>query len=244
MKKIVFLALLFGIAACQNNEIADYQIVEKIKSYQLTVSEPSGLCFFMSPDTLLTISDQTSSVFFINRQGKTLQEFSFNGNDIEGIAFDKENHVFWVSEERTRNIIKLSENGKELKRINLSATNYESNNGLEGITYCPANGHLFVINEKKPAVLYELDTLGTIVNTNTLTFATDLSGVFYENTQNRLWLVSDESEIVARCNLFGEPDEIYRTNVNKAEGICVDIANAALFLVSDSENQLYKMQLP
>ncbi len=53
------------------------------------------------------------------------------------------------------------------------------NKGLEGITYNPQNNSFFVVNEKKPGLLLEIDSKGKTINKNELKFASDYSGLFF-----------------------------------------------------------------
>ena len=75
-----------------------------------------------------------------------------------------------------------------------------------------------------------------------LDFADDYSGIFYENSSNLLWILSDQDKTVNKCTLKGKLIESYKIDIKQAEGIVV--TNNYIYIVSDAEEKLYSYKKP
>jgi len=210
---------------------------------ELDVPEPSGLSFTSGKAALYTVSDETGSFYKITFEGKLLSTVDCNGDDFEGITYNGMDRSIWIVEERNREILKFDLQGNKLKTFELNIPEYSANNGPEGITVNEKNGHLFFINEKNPALLIELDEDLRTVSENNLTFADDYSGIFYDADIDKLWIVSDESSTVTKCELNGKAIKGFHLSVNQAEGVVVDSKNKLLYAVSDPSEKLYVFEL-
>lgn len=246
MKKIFkaeywLFALLIGLFQnCErNSNDSAYESLKLISSYELDVPEPSGLSFTAGQVALYTVSDQTNKIYKISFQGKLLSTINCEGTDLEGICFNSLENNIWVVEERTRSLLNTDLQGNTLQRISLDISAQDENKGLEGITLNAANGHFFCVNEANPGLLIELDENQQIINETVLNFAADYSGIFYDNETDNLWIVSDESSTITRCDLKGTTEKTYHLGINKAEGIVVDSKNNLVYVVSDSAEKLY-----
>jgi len=82
--------------------------------------------------------------------------------------------------------------------------------------------------------LIELDQEFNLFKYKRIYFAFDFSGIFYESQNQHLWIVSDQNEKVYKCDLNGIVLTEFPIDVNKAEGIAVDIENDLVYIVSDS----------
>ena len=80
---------------------------------------------------------------------------------------------------------------------------------------------------------------GEVVDTNRLTFAKDYSAVFYDPLDGSLWILSEESEILAKCDLSGNPVKRYITGIKKAEGLIVASGVSRIYITSEKTNTLY-----
>jgi uncharacterized protein YjiK len=56
-------------------------------------------------------------------------------------------------------------------------------------------------------------------------------------------LVSDESKSVAKCSSDGQLKEKYSIPIKQAEGIAVDYENKKIYVISDSEEKLYVLEM-
>lgn len=120
----------------------------------------------------------------------------------------------------------------------------DANSGLEGLTSSPVTGRFHVVNEKDPALLLGVAPDGTVLDSRTVTFVADLSGIAWDAAAGRLWVVSDESAQVAMIDLAGNPLVTYDIAVDKAEGIAVNPANGHVYVISDSASRLYEYTRP
>ena len=232
-----FCGLLLG-SACTKRSDDNLQLLSPIETYRLSVKEPSDLCFDPVSGILYTVSDNTCKVYKLSTKGKVFAELNYTGNDLEGVTLDEDQHVY-VAEERLRNIVKLDMQGNEIERKKITVETNVENEGLEGISYNSLNRHFYIINERNPAVLIETDEYFNILNNYQLSFADDYSGICVDNKNQQLWIVSDMSATVNKCNLQGQLIESYRIPVANAEGIALDVDNNKLYVVSDSEAVLY-----
>ena len=102
--------------------------------------------------------------------------FSIGLDDLEGIALRGDESELLVVQERRNSVVVVDQSSQsERSRRPLSAmTSYDTianhfpnppdNNGLEGITLNTRNNHMFLMKEREPGLLIELDsTLTTIL---------------------------------------------------------------------------------
>ena len=210
-------------------------------SYAIDVPEPSGLAINSNGTVLYTVSDETNKVYKLTTTGLLLQTFDFEGNDLEGVCSYTEGKLL-LAEERTKNIIELVLTTGVYTTHTMAYDNEESNAGIEGITYDSTIQNSYFLNEKKPSKLFKLDSSFNIINSYNLDFASDYSGIFYEKTEDVLWIVSDESQSINKCTMQGELLASYTVNVQKPEGIV--ITDTKIYVVSDSQEKLYVFQKP
>lgn len=219
--------------------------VEKLKllsKFRLKITEPSGLTFDKANNTLWTVSDNNSTIYEISLEGKILNYFTIDGFDIEGITIIEDTLLAFVLEGNS-NVVKLNKYGKELGRFKVDLSK-RYNEGLEGIAYNPNNKNLYLINEKNPGLLIKIDSNNNILSKKKLNFATDFSGVFFDDNKNQLWIISDEAKSVFKCDDEGKIINKYRVDIPQIEGIAIDFIGNKLFLVSDQTETLYIYNLP
>ena len=240
---IIYLIAMFSltvvISCDKNGSVPANKSLNLISSYSLDVPEPSGLSFTTGNTALYTVSDHTSKIYKISLQGKLLASISCEGNDLEGVTYDSENKNICVVEERNRKLLKLDLQGNILRQISLNITGNDDNKGLEGLTINHTNGHFYCVNEANPGLLIELNENLQVIKETTLSFANDYSGIFYDEVIDSLWIVSDQSSTVTKCDLHGNAEETYRLGINKAEGIVVDSKSKVIYVISDSSEKLY-----
>ncbi len=237
---IVFLVLF---VSCQKEEGLTYEALKLQNSYSLKIAEPSGLSFSSSKSTLYVVSDNTNKIYKITLTGRVLSALNFSGSDLEGVCYDNNTDNIWVIEERERKLIEIDLQSNVIKRISLDIDKYSDNKGLEGITINNKTGYLYIVNESSPSILIELNDKQQIVNKYSLNFASDYSGIFYDEYLDKLWIISDESSTITKCDLKGNAEKTYKIGINKAEGVVVDSKNNKIYIVSDSSDKLYIFSL-
>ena len=210
-------------------------LLEPVSEIIIDVPEPSGLCFGESNNFIYVVSDNSGYIYKLNLKGEIVNQFFFEDRDIEGITFDYSDSTLWLVDETNRLMINIDTTGNLINTINIEGNN-ELNNGLEGIGYNPGTNTFYIINEKNPSQLLIINN-SNIISTINLSFADDLSGIFYHSTENKLYILSDKSQLIAKCNLEGKVESTYKFNEIDLEGIAV--SDNKIYLVSDSENILY-----
>ncbi|MFO8028447.1 MAG: SdiA-regulated domain-containing protein [Cyclonatronaceae bacterium] len=237
----------------QPNRLHSLQLLH---SYPLQVSDPSGLDVDHTGEFFWTISDHSGgSICKLDRQGRIVNELQVEGDDMEGISQHPVNKTLFVAEERLRQIVHYDTLGNEIARYPVDLEGRNENDGLEGITINPGTSHLFVVNEKNPRVMMELDVLlgseRQQIRRSSLDFGApedvrglDLSGLFYEDADGVLWLVSDEARAVFVLDTSGRMLAAFDTGLAKLEGIAVIRSENEIYLVSDELEQLFVYEYP
>ena len=245
MSKKVYLYVfftLFSVAACtqvkkeNSPELLTFYISEPIP-----VPQPSGIDLSFDEKAFWVVSDQNSKVYLIDSWGKMVKSFKVDGADLEGITIVNDSTLAVVLE-RTREVVILDTAGNELKRVSLNLEG-ELNSGLEGITYNPEKKNFYLLNERRPGLLITLDENLIEQRRDTLSFAKDYSGIFFDSDDNTLWILSDENQEIYKADLSGKVFKEYQIKVKQPEGITINKARTKLFLVSDVTGNLYVFSL-
>ncbi len=233
------------LSSCKGKEKVEPDIkLGLVSEFKLNVSEPSGLCRFRNSTEFLTVSDQTNKIYVVSETGAVLRNFNFTGEDVEGIAYDPVLNEVFVLEETSRQVFVLDTNSVEQSRFPVDIYYEDDKHGPEGISYDPETKHLFVVVEKNPGKLVELNLNGEIINSYYLSFADDFSAIFFDSKDNELWILSDESKTLSRCDLTGKALNTYDTGITKGEGLVVDPENKLVYIVSDLESKMYVLSIP
>lgn len=235
---VVFYFLLI-LAGCNKDDTQELKDLTLLDYKKLNIPETSGLSFYKQENTFLTVSDNSDRVYVISTEGEVLDSLIYDGQNLEGVVYDANSSLIFVVEEQTNEVVQLDTIGNEIDRFTIDLNNTEPNHGLEGITFNPQNGHLYVVSEKSPAILFELTTDGEIVNQHQLGFMEDYSSIYFDGPGNSLWILSDQSELLVRCDLSGQPLEWFKTGLKDAEGLVVDSSNSKVWIITDSGNTLY-----
>lgn len=215
----------------------------------LPVAGPSGLALDADPERLWTVSDQSGGrIYQISLTGEITTELYYSGDDMEGITYDAVSGTLWIVEERMRQIVQLGTIGQILQRISVDIGQEIENDGPEGIALNTLTGHFFVANEKNPMVIMELDTSHVIIRVTDIVFEggfaiSDISGLFHEPERDELWILSDISQKIVVTDTGLNPIRWYHLDVNKPEGIAVDLQRGRVYIVSDLDDRLYTYEL-
>ena len=140
-------------------------------------------------------------------------------------------------------MLRSEQKGKKKKKKTIPVEIHDENQGLEGISFASFNKHLYILNEKDPALLIETDENLNVLTSYLLSFAIDYSGICVDNVNQQLWIVSDESASVTKCTMKGESIVSYRIPVSNPEGIAFDPQTNQLYIISDAEARLYLFKI-
>ena len=105
------------------------------------------------------------------------------------------------------------------------------------------SGDFYLLKEKNPGFFIEVSPEFTILSETEITFADDFSGICYDSTRDGFWIVSDESEMLYLWDLTNGVREQFSLNFPKAEGVVFIAETNIFYIVSDSEQKLYKFHL-
>jgi len=237
----LLLTLFILLQTCtKENPVSEHPVrLSKISSVKIDVVEPSDLALSYEGDALWTVSDDNSTIYKLSLDGKVLEKIETDYDDLEGVTVVDKN-VLAIAVEEERKICIVTLDGKVLKEIKLHIKG-EYNKGLEGLVFNPDNNHFYVVNEKYPAMLIELDKNFNLIREKEIDFVSDLSAVNYDKEKKQLLLLSDESQTVAVCNLEGDLIKKYKFSIQQAEGIC--LKDNYIYIISDPEETLYKLKI-
>lgn len=245
MPKIIFLSILFvAILFTSCNKIINEKAIKTLSfsvAEKIPVPEPSGLALSSDEKNFWVVSDENSKVYLIDSWGRVVKSFKVKGADLEGITVIDDSTLAVVLE-RTREVVILDTSGTEIKRAALELEG-ELNSGLEGITYDRYEKRFFVLNEKKPLLLLTLDQNLSELKRDTLNFAKDVSGIYYDAVDRTLWILSDESQRVYKTDFSGNMLEEFKIKIIQPEGITLNKARTKLYVVSDKAGSLYVFNL-
>ncbi|MGK9369179.1 SdiA-regulated domain-containing protein [Melioribacter sp. Ez-97] len=233
----LFFYLCLLLTACQSE--AEYYKIDW--SVKLSIPEPSGLTYDTSRDKLWCVSDESNKLYLLSANGEILNSIEIPDRDLEGITIVNDSTLAVLSEE-SRKAVFVSAKGEVIDRKPLF-DNGVFNNGPEGIAYDADNKTYWVANEKNPALIIEYDSLFNETERKEIDFVRDVSGLFYDNVDNSVWMISDEDKKIIKLDPELNVIESYNVNIPQMEGIAIDHNNDMIYIVSDKEEKLYGLKL-
>jgi uncharacterized protein YjiK len=228
----------------------------------------SGVTFHPQRKTLFAISDE-GHIIEMETGGTILQQERVRkGADFEGITFNPVTGLLYVAVEGDEVILEVKPNTLEVIRdIPIDRLFDESvlldpkGNGVEGITFVPANGTaagaatrgtFYLVNQSMavggvdPSVIIEVDITDSegepqarIVRYFALG-VTDLSGIHYDSSGHQLIVISDENDLAMEVNLDGGIANVYPLPGENQEGITID-NDGFLYIAQDSNKGMIKL---
>lgn len=236
------LAFILLAGGCSNGAEESEPALQPLLAKHIEVPEPSGLSISPDEQFLWTVSDFNGQVYKLDLRGQVLKILPapYPDADLEGIASDPDPGFLWLVEERNREVLKIDTTGTLLSRTVLDI-NTAPNSGPEGITWNSQAQRLYVLTEKRPSLLLQLNADLMIEQQYTLSGARDYSGLFYDAALDRFWIVSDQSRLLFRWNIASGMEKSYDLGFDKAEGVVIS-GNKA-YIVSDSTEMLYIFEL-
>lgn len=180
----------------------------------------SGVTYSPKTDTLFAITNSPQFVYELSKKGEILRTIELLGfNDTEDITHIEDDLFAIVDEEnKTFYVVRIKENQtsinifESIKQVKLDY-NYFENFGLEGITYNKSKDEFYLVNERLPKKVISVEglmsgktlkikTLDNLIKNNY--YLSDLSAIHFDNIKKELFLLSDESKILAMVNQEGD----------------------------------------
>ncbi|HEX9250703.1 MAG TPA: SdiA-regulated domain-containing protein [Ignavibacteriaceae bacterium] len=216
------------------------QKIYPINVYALTIPEPSGVAYNSKNNSLMVVSDGNPDIFEIDFTGITLNTIIASGSDMEGITLSKNCDTIYVVEEKKKLVTTFDLNGKKLNSFSINVATSD-NNALEGITINTTSNQLFIINEKNPRMIIGYSNL-TEFWRKSIDYALDISDIYFEDSTNCFWLISDESQKIMKLSSTGDLLKEWEIPFTKGEGIT--IVGDKIYVVNDLDGKLYVFQKP
>ena len=135
-------------------------------------------------------------------------------------------------------MVRCAQRLNEQGRFKIDVEQGNDNKGLEGLSYNLNNKAYYIVNEDLPGEMIVWTPLYGNINTTQLKFASDYSAIFVDTKNSLLWIVSDESQTVYRCDYKANVLMEYLLPDTKYEGIAVDVDNMILYVVHDGSAKL------
>ncbi len=217
--------------------------LELINTNKVDVPEPSGLTFGPDKKTLLTVSDHTNQIYELTLQGEVIRILDYVGKDLEGISYNPYEHLIVVAEEADRDITLVDyETGNKIETYNIEIPFGSPNSGLEGVSYNNNSRLYYILNETNPDLMVIWSPEYGIISEIKLNFASDYSGIYIDDKRSAIWMVSDQSKGLYKCNYNAEVQITYYLDELKYEGIVV--VDDIIYLINDATGRLniYKIK--
>lgn len=234
-------------------DLGQYQLTGNPVELPYISKNASGLTYNPDTNTLFAVINHPESIIEMDKNGHLLRAISLGGfEDTEGLVYIG-NERFVILEERRRSIvmIPISADTVHIDRRGLRSLalpiSGEANKGFEGIAADVASGRLFVVNEKKPRQLLQIDGFINYLPTTELSEPwnlednslgnSDIAGLHFDAQTGHLLLLSEESGKLSESDLrgtrhsqlnFGSLDR----RIPQAEGVTLD-DEGNLFILSE-----------
>ena len=254
-KYIAYISIIISLLSCnkdveiKNDDdiIPTERIISLQNSYDMDIKEPSGLSFG-DGGQFYSVDDNTNRIYKISKTGEVIYYLNFIGDDLEGITYNSISKRLYIVNEGERKIIELDTNGVVINHWSFTVSGGSSNKGFEGISIDESNNIFYILNEASPCLLIKWDYESkTELSRKELSFAKDYSGIFFDNTDNTLWIISDKSQKIFHTTTEGVITESFNLDYDKAEGIIVDSKNNTIYITRDYQSNIklyvYKLSI-
>ena len=245
--------------------LPSYQVQAEGLPLPTVEDNASGITYNAGSDTLFVILNGPTAIIEMDTEGLLIRRIPLIGfHDTEGITW-LGNDRYAVVEERKRrlSIITIRPDTREIIRDSrphsvLSQENF-GNKGFEGIAYFSRQDRLFVVKEREPMMFYEVENFSSRDRDGsrwqlipleghamTKFWMDDLSGLHFDNSRERLLVLSDKSKSLAEVTLGGRVISFLEfskgfagltADIPQAEGVAMD-KHGRVYVVSEP-NLLY-----
>ncbi len=251
--------------------LEDYRVGIDALPIEGVAANASGLTYHPQRNSLFLVVNRPPQIVELNLDGSLRRRIAVTGvADPEGITY-VEGDRFFVADEALQQLILLEIADDQLAvdaggrpRIGL-AFDFVENRGFEGVSWDHVRDRLFVVQEKYPLRLLELEGLPDFLDRQRLDlqirewipqwivafFLRDLSSLSYHEASESMLLLSDESRLIVELNAEKRPSGMLvlrkgqhglKNDVPQAEGVAVG-PNGAIYVISEP-NLFYRFDPP
>ena len=240
---LLFLFQFLLVVSCTEDELSkktDNNIFPESEiSLAGFLSEPSGIAYRSKSNSLFIVADNEAKIYEIDLSGSLIRIINVSGNDFEGITFSLSEDTIIIAEETGNKISSYVFSGVKVNSFEVNASTIEGN-GLEGIAL-DNKGNLYAVVEKFPRLLLKIFNQ-TEVFRKEIIIANDLSDIYYDNIEDCLWIISDESKKIIKLSKDGTFLNEWIIPFDKGEGIT--FAQNKMYIVNDGNSKLYVFDKP
>jgi uncharacterized protein YjiK len=259
------LAVKAGMSDVENsqNSFPYEQVVDLLDIAK--VGKLSGVVFHQHRKTLFAVSD-TGYITELKTDGTIIQKERIRKKaDFEGISYSPETGSLYVIIEGDDVILEISSETLEIMRMIPIDRMFEGTvllapegNGIEGITYVPdgsgpSNSTFYLVNQSRklegtdPSIVFEVAVSHETNNSEAKIVryfslgVTDLSGIHYDPSSERLFVISDANNLLLEVSLNGQVLHTYPLPGKRQEGITID-EHGFLYIAQDTKTKLLKFR--
>ncbi len=260
---LVALSLLAGLQPATAFELSDFVLQKSIDLLEAPPSEDpqdfSGVTMVVDADgrrRIFIVDNKTVSVYEYDLNGKYQRTIRGEGfDDFEGIVY-LGNDKFAIVEERRAEIsivtidattTSIDKEDAQVIKPRLAADGSSlnpgnTNSGLEGLGYDAKRNVLYVVKEKDSRQLYEVQIDGepgaaTLLGGPTKALKAELddfAGLHFDNASQDFFVISHESNCVARIGPTGPCRGILKVNGRQVEGVTLSPDGVDLVIVGEA----------
>jgi uncharacterized protein YjiK len=213
----ITVSVLLGTSFCSAAPILD---LFSEQFHATTLADPgdgardfSGIAFNSDSGTVFIVDNRNENVYEYDLNGNFLRKITGSGfDDTEGITY-LGGDLFAVVEERLADISIITIGATTTSFSKSTSTVIPvfpslSNTGLEAITFDETKGVFYVVQEKTPKEVYQVEMDGTVTVLTGVTSAVstlgDLAGMHFDNSPGgHLYVLSHESRRIIEMTLDG-----------------------------------------
>lgn len=240
----LLISFSFIFIACSKGGNSAPPPEKEYEEFTTEVSGLSGLCYGPNNASLFAVSDKYG-IYELNFDGSTKRKLPFTGtNDFEAITINRTNGRIYLAEETLMNIYFLSSDEQSINfETHINVPGAIGNKGIEGLTY--GRDTLYAINQESPTILIKYSLINQAeVSRTQVSFAQYLSDIYFDASDNSLWICDSQQKKIFHCNLNGEEIASQAIDfVPKAEAIVIDRISNVAWVGCDQTAKLFRIKL-
>ncbi len=238
----LLLICILSISCEETNPVNNDEDEENLQlknKFNIGINCPASLCLSVD-DNFLTIGNQSGRLYKLTPLGEVLSSKDLGCHDAEGLTQIRSDSTLWVVEEQLKQVFKYNYKGNVLDTFDIPVELDDPEYGPEGITYNPFTKRFYIVNERNPCLLLELNKNMELINQCELDFTFDCTDVFFDTESRSLWMLSEESNKLFKCSTSGKLDKTYKYDGNEMDGIVVLHDEYIVYMVSATRKIMYE----